>query len=60
MNRVKALRIALKLSQYELAKLANTSQPQIHRIERGEREPLVSLGVRIAKALGRTVEYVFP
>lgn len=51
-NRIKELRIAKGLSQDALAELANTSQPQIDRLEKGQRNLTQTWMTRIAKALG--------
>lgn len=51
---LKRLREERKLSQYDLAALANISRPQIGRFETGERgtDPGYYLVIRLAKALG--------
>ena len=46
-----ALRLAAGLSQVQLAKLVETSQPHIARIERGTTDPGTEMIARIAKAL---------
>lgn len=46
-----ALRMAAGLSQAQLAKLAETSQPHIARIERGVTDPGTDMIARIATAL---------
>ena len=46
-----ALRLAAGLSQIQLAKLVETSQPHIARIERGTTDPGTEMIARIAKAL---------
>lgn len=47
-----ALRLAAGLSQAQLAKLVQTSQPHIARIERGTTDPGTEMIARIASALG--------
>ena len=56
-ERVKARRLALKLSQKQLAKQAGLSQNTISDIERGRNDGSRSL-VPLAKALGVTPEYL--
>lgn len=46
-----ALRLAAGLSQAQLAALAETSQPHIARIERGQTDPSTETVARIARAL---------
>jgi transcriptional regulator with XRE-family HTH domain len=56
-NRLRELRKAKGLTQTQLAKLSNVSQPKISEYELGARNlDLVSLAVakRLAKALGTT------
>jgi ribosome-binding protein aMBF1 (putative translation factor) len=47
-----ALRLAAGLSQAQLAKKAQTSQPHIAKIERGQNDPSTDVIARIAQALG--------
>lgn len=58
-NHVKKLREKHGLTQLALAEKAITSQQQIQRIERGQLTRL-DTAIRIAAALGRPVEAVFP
>lgn len=51
MNRIAKLREQRGLTQAELAKLAHTTQPQIQRLERGERRLTEDWMKRIAAAL---------
>ena len=51
MNRIRELREARGLSAADLAEKVGTSQPQITRLERGERRLTVDWMQRIAKAL---------
>lgn len=61
MNRIKALREKRGLTQSQLAELAGTSQPQIKRLENGERELTVEWATRLAGHLGTTpVSLLFP
>lgn len=58
---MRSLREKLEISQAKLAELANTSQPQIKRLEAGERELTKTWAERIAPHLGVTAEYLlFP
>lgn len=60
-HHLKELRDALGLTQQQLAEKAGTSQPQIKRLEAGERELTVPWAERIAPHLGVTpVELMFP
>lgn len=47
-----ALRLAAGLSQAQLAALADTTQPYIAKIERGQTDPGTDIIARIAQALG--------
>jgi transcriptional regulator with XRE-family HTH domain len=58
-NNVKKLRLKKGLSQAALARKAQTSQQQIHRIEAGQ-AARVELAARICLALGETMDAVFP
>ncbi len=58
-NRIKRIRQELGLRQLDLARHLNVYQSEVSAIERGEREPGISLAKRIARALGRRVEEVF-
>lgn len=54
--RVNHYRMYLGISQRELAELSGTAPNTICEIEAGKRMPNVLLAIRIAKALGTTVE----
>lgn len=56
-ERVRAARVALKMSQIALAKKAGVSQTTVSDIERGRNENSKDI-VQIAKALKRTPEYL--
>lgn len=49
--RLKEVREAKLLSQYELAKLAGVARSQISRIERGEQEPQMRTVRKLLEAL---------
>lgn len=60
-ERLKELREVAGLSQLELAKMAGTSQPQIKRLESGERELTAPWAKRLAPYLGVSpVDLIFP
>lgn len=61
MNRVRETRLQLGLTQEELSKLANVSQKHISLIENNQKPNMsLTVGKRIAKALGKTVDYLWP
>lgn len=61
MNTLKDLREKAELTQSQLAELASTSQPQIRRLENGERELTVAWAERLAGPLKTTpVKILFP
>lgn len=55
-NHLAAHREAAGMPDHELARLVGTSQPQINRLENGERKLTVDWLQRIAVALGKNVE----
>ena len=61
MNRVREVRLHRGLTQDDLSELAKVSQKHISLIE-NDQKPNLSLTVakRIAKALGKTVDYLWP
>lgn len=60
MNRLRTTRLAQGMSQLRLATLAGCSLNMIYLLEHGHRRPRVDLAQRIARALGTTVEDLFP
>ena len=50
------LRNEAKLSQYEIAQILNTKQPQIFRIEKGTNSPRLNTLLRILDIYGYTIE----
>ena len=61
MDELKKLREGMGLSQEELAKLAKTSQPQIRRLESGERKLTKEWAERLAGPLKTTaIRIMFP
>lgn len=59
-NNVRKLRKSLRLTQEALSHSAGTSQQTIHRIEREGHVPRLDIAERICKALGHTLDVVFP
>jgi transcriptional regulator with XRE-family HTH domain len=60
-EQLKTMRERAGLTQEELAKLAGTSQPQVRRLEAGERELTVPWARKLAPHLGVTpAEIIFP
>lgn len=56
MNRIKSIREEIKMTQTELAQLADISQPYLHDLENERRGARPETLERIAAALGVTVE----
>ncbi|MBR8234337.1 XRE family transcriptional regulator [Burkholderia sp. AU42008] len=56
-NKIRALRQRLKLTLDEAATTAGISKPFLSQVERGRATPSITSLVRIAKALGVTVQY---
>src|SRR5262245_59925467 len=59
-NRVKQFRIKASLTQRELAAKAGTYYQQVQRIETYQVEARLDLAIRLSKALGKTLDEVFP
>lgn len=55
---ITALRKKKKLSQSELGKLAGTSGDLIGRYERDEVKPSIEVAIKIADALGASIDYL--
>ena len=55
MNRIKEIRVRLKVSQIELARKAEVSQPFMHDLENNKRGARPETYQRIAKALNCSV-----
>jgi len=60
-NRIKEILKELDISQEELALRSGVPQPEISRIA-NDKKPKIELGtgIKLARGLGRPVEYVFP
>ncbi|HSW65183.1 MAG TPA: helix-turn-helix transcriptional regulator [Dissulfurispiraceae bacterium] len=56
MVRLKKFRLAQKLSQKELSSLAGVGQSTIHYIETGQKSPTVKVVVKLAVALGVSID----
>lgn len=58
-NQLKELRTSQQLTQIQLAEMVNVSRQSIISIETNRYIPSVLLSIKIAKALGITVEELF-
>ena len=56
---MKAARVAMDLSQQQLADLVQTSRQTICAIEKGDYNPTINLCVAICRCLGKTLDEVF-
>lgn len=56
---LKQRRQELKLTQKQVAERSNLAESAYQRYERGDVMPLVSMAIRIAKALETTVEELY-
>jgi putative transcriptional regulator len=59
-NRMKVLRAERNLSQAELADRLGVARQTINAMEAGKHDPSLRLAYAVAKALGATVQEVFP
>ncbi|MCB8814900.1 helix-turn-helix domain-containing protein [Desulfosporosinus shakirovi] len=61
MNRINEILTELDMTQEELSLICGVPQPEISRIANNKKRKIeLETGVKIARGLGRTVEYVFP
>ena len=61
MNRIKEILKELGMTQEELSHITGIPQPEISRIANNKKRKIeLETGVKIARGLGRPVEYVFP
>jgi len=61
MNRIKEILKELGMTQEELSLISGVPQPEISRIANNKKRKIeLETGVKIARGLGRSVEYVFP
>lgn len=58
-NRIKVQRAMRNLTQADLAELAGITRRSVNAIETGRMVPSVLLALKIARALGVTVETIF-
>jgi len=58
-NRLKPLRLKAELSQQELARLAGISRQAYSALESGSANPSTQVALRLARALGTTVDSLF-
>lgn len=59
-NNIRKARLAVDISQEELAKRIGLTRPYISNLERGKQVPSAYLSNRLAEALNTTSEYLFP
>jgi len=59
-NRIREFRKRKGLRQVDLARLVGIFQSELSEIERGTRKPSVYLAKKIAKALGVSLDDLFP
>ncbi len=57
--KMKAARVALDLSQQQLADIVQVSRQTINAIEKGDYNPTIKLCIAICKALNKTLDELF-
>jgi len=60
MNRVRQLRRSKGWSLARLARESAVSKSHLSSVERGKKEPTISVARRVARALGADLDHVFP
>lgn len=60
MNRIKQLRKKQKLTQRELAEMADIDQGDLSKIENDKKSITLDTAKKIARALGHSVEHIWP
>lgn len=60
MNRIREIRDSLKISRQALANKANISMSYLYDLERHRYSPTIEVAHRIAAALGKRLDEVFP
>ena len=60
MNRIREVRITQGMTQVELAKKAGIDQSTLSKYEREEKGMVIETVAKISRALGHSVEYLFP
>ena len=58
-QKIKEARVALGLSQQELADKAGVSRQTIHAIEKGDYNPTIRLCITICRILNKTLDELF-
>lgn len=58
-NKMRAARVALEMTQQDLANKVSTSRQTIVMIERGDYNPSLNLCIQICKVLGKTLDDLF-
>jgi putative transcriptional regulator len=58
-NNIKELLVSKNMTQAKLAERVGVKREYMNRIIMGKINPTMPLGMRIAKALGETCEYVY-
>ena len=59
-NRIKQIRKKQKLRQVELAEMAGIDQSDLSKIENGKKSLTLETAKKIARALGHSIEYIWP
>jgi DNA-binding XRE family transcriptional regulator len=59
-TRLRVYRVARQLTQRDLAELAGTSRETVSHVESGRTRPTLETAERLARALGASLEEVFP
>lgn len=57
--KLKIARVALDISQQDLANAVGASRQTINLIERGDYNPTINLCISICKVLGKTLDEIF-
>lgn len=57
--KMKSARVALDMSQQDLAKAVGVSRQTISAIEKGDYNPTINLCIAICKILGKTLDELF-
>lgn len=57
--RLKSARVAMDMSQEDLAKAVGVSRQTINSIEKGDYNPTIKLCISICKVLGKTLDELF-
>ncbi|HBV97803.1 MAG TPA: XRE family transcriptional regulator [Desulfotomaculum sp.] len=59
-NRLREIMLIKRVTQEQLSKRTGIPQSDISKIINGEKEIYLSTAKRIARALGKTVDYIWP